>query len=75
MISIVQRAQLRFIVIGIPLQPGNSLFHRAAESGTYLKAFMGNAVGDHGGHLDAEFSEARKIISGQASCIFCLCRY
>jgi hypothetical protein len=58
MVPIHQRVNLRLIVLGIPLEARNPLLHRAAKPGTDLKAFIGNAIGDHDWHLDAGIYEA-----------------
>jgi hypothetical protein len=62
MVPIHQRSHRELIVLGISLQAHNPLFHRLAKPGTNLKAFIGNAIGDHGWHLDAEIYAANKYL-------------
>jgi hypothetical protein len=59
-IPVYETINLRFILHGIPLQPGNPFFHRAAKPWTDLKAFLRGAIGDHGWHLNAEIPRASK---------------
>jgi hypothetical protein len=73
MIAIRQRGHLRLVVLSIPLQPGNSLFHRAAKPRTDLKAFLGGTFADHGWHLNTGIPEAKNN-SSKASGFSCLCR-
>jgi hypothetical protein len=73
-IPVYEVVNLRFIVHGIPLQPGNPFFHRAAKPWTDLKAFLRGAIGNHGWHLNAEIPGPEKT-SSRASSFFCLCRY
>jgi hypothetical protein len=59
-IPVYEAINLRFILHGIPFQPGNPILHRAAKPRTDLKSFVRGAIGDHGWHLNAEISRASK---------------
>jgi len=79
-VAIHQLAYLRFIVDGIAFQACDALFDGAAETGADLKAFVGGAIGDHGGFLSGaglrDFrTPRRKNNSTQASSVSRYCRY
>jgi len=54
MVFIRKQGHLGLVVFGILLQPRNSIFNAAAESGADLKSIVGDAIGHHGNHLGAE---------------------
>ncbi len=62
-VDVDQPVQLRFVVIGIPFQAGNTLFDRLPESRTNLEAFLGGALDGHGKHLGAGVPEAERFFA------------
>jgi hypothetical protein len=62
-VDVVQPAQLRFVVIGIPFQTVDALLDRLPESRTNLEAFLSGALAGHGKHLEAGVSEAGRFFA------------
>jgi hypothetical protein len=47
MVQAVKTRDLRFVIVGVALQFGDSPLNGGAKAGTDFKAFMGNAIGNH----------------------------
>jgi hypothetical protein len=51
MVDVAEQAQLRFVVVGIPLKARNPLLDRLPEAWADFKIFLRSAAGCHCGHL------------------------
>jgi len=50
-VAVLKPCDLGFVIVGIPLQPGNALFNGPAKPETDLKAILFSTVRKHGAHL------------------------
>jgi len=64
MVDVVEPVQLRFIVIGVPLQPRDAFLNHLPEARADLEAFLGGTLNGHEPHLAAGIPAAGNFLGG-----------